>query len=215
MCDWNRHLHSALLALFVLAIAWRGSAGAFDYAYLDDFSTDKATLDSYFHSVFLEELPSPWPVGGFLMYHRGPESDYLAFYSGMGHDASARLYYAFPLGRDQLISHGVLEFDIVYSDGSMAWIRYYRSYDSSSWEWVTTISQVGHHTFELVPPDPCSQVSIGFWGEHGGDMILIDNLYVTLTYTTPVERSTWSRIKELYAWAGGPLAGRPDQSRRR
>ena len=204
MSDRKRHLRSALLALLVLATACLGSARAFDYAYLDDFSTDKAVLDSYSHSVFLDELPSPWPVGGFLMYHRGAELDYLAFYSGMGNDASARLYYSFPLQGREVISHGLLEFDIVYSYDSMAWIRYWRSYDGSSWEWVTTVSQVGHYTFELIPPDSCSYISIGLWGEHGGDMILIDNLSVTLTYTTPVERSTWSRIKELYAWGGGP-----------
>ena len=99
MCDWNHHLQSALLVLLLVAVVSHGSARAFDYEYLDDFSTDKATLDSYFHSVFMEELPSPWPVGGFLMFHRSPESDYLAFYSGAGNDASARLYYAFPPGR--------------------------------------------------------------------------------------------------------------------
>jgi hypothetical protein len=197
MIDRCRRLHRALC--FLLALLWCATASAYDYAYLDDFSTDKATLDSYFHSPFLEELPSPWPVEGFLMFHRGPEADYLAFYSGVGNDASARLYYAFPLIGRELVAHGVLEFDLVYSDGSMAWLRYYRSYDGSSWDWVTTVSQVGHYTFELVPPEPCSQVWIGFWGEHGGDMMLIDNLCVTLTYTTPVEGSTWSRIKELYA----------------
>ena len=195
---WDCGVRLVLSLLVVLVPVCHGLAHASDYAYLDDFSTDMAMLDSYSHSEFLEELPSPWPVAGFLMYHRGPESDYLAFYSGMGNDASARLSYAFPLDRAQFIAHGLLEFDIVYSDGVMSWLRYWRSYDGASWDWVSTVSQIGHYTFDLAPPDACSQVFIGFWGESGGDMLLIDNLCVTLTYTTAVEQSAWSNIKALY-----------------
>ena len=198
MCERIRSVRSTALVVVLLGAMCCCSFGGSDYSYIDDFSTDKAMEDSYSHSVFLEELPSAWPDAGFLMYRRGSTYDYLAMYAGVAFDASALLSYSFPLEAGGLISHGIFEFDIVHSDSDWGWIRYWRSYDGSSWEWITTVWQTGHYSFELVPPEPCSHVFLGLWGEHGDDMMLLDNLSVSLTYSTPVERRTWSRIKALY-----------------
>lgn len=194
----GRMRREVLIAVALAAMVWFCPAEAADYEYGDDFSTDKAMTDSYEHSVFLTSLPSPWPVAGFLTYQRGAEYDNLAFYSGSGDGAQARLFYTFPLERFSDIESGTLEFDIVHIDGELGWLAYWRQYAGGGWEWVTTVSLVGHYTFDLDPGPQCSHVSMGLVGESGGDVLLLDNLSVALTYTTPMDGSTWSKLKSLY-----------------
>ena len=192
---------SVLVAVQLLAMLGISAAQEADYIYADDFSTDKAIVDSYAHSEFLESLPDPWPGPGFLIYeYAGHPNRALAFYRGLWNDSDARVYYCFPLdvGRG-LVTAGVLALDIAYSE-ELSLVRLWVSYDGSSWPLVDVFHEQGHYEFDLTPPTPCESIFVLLQAH----LVQLDNLQVQLDFVTPVEQSTWSMIKELFRNGGPP-----------
>ena len=186
---------AALLAVAVFS----GFSYADQYVYSDDFSTDKAMVDSYWHSEFLEELPDPWPLEGFLRYESYWGDRMLTFYYGSGFDCYAWLKYELPLdGGSTGVEFGsaVVELELVNSWDS-GWIQCGCSFfDGAPWEWPSA-SSVGTHTFEFAGSALMETVCIGF---RGCD-VSIDDLVITLESCTPVEAESWTRIKHMF---GGP-----------
>jgi len=169
------------------------------YVYSDDFSTDQATVDSYAHSAFLEEVPDPLPHGGFLIYEEAVQGDRaVRFHAGTSLDSDARLAYLFPLTpMGGTVGGGMLEFDIVSSLGGH--LRVWIGYGAGS-EWVDTALSVDHYVYDLSPPDSCQTVDVLLWG----DGVWVDNLRVTLECATDVESRSWARIKVLLGRESGP-----------
>jgi hypothetical protein len=76
----------ATASALLIALVCTSFAHAQELVYADDFSTDRAMADSYEHSDFIENLPGPWPVAGFLMYEWNGGDRMLTFYYGTGDD---------------------------------------------------------------------------------------------------------------------------------
>jgi len=180
------------------AVVYPGSLSAQDYVYSDDFSTDKAMVDSYWHSVFLEELPDPWPVEGFLLYESYISHRTLSFYDGMGNDAYAWLRYRLPLeGGSTEYGSAVVELELVDNWG-FGWIQCGCSLEGGApWEWPVC-GEEGSCTFEFTGSVPSDTVYIWLRGGHAS----IDDLVITLESETPVGEDSWGRIKHLFR---GPL----------
>jgi len=163
--------------------------------YRDDFSTDKAMTDSYSHSDFLDELPDPWPLDGFLRYEPPTGDRALTLYCGSEGDRYGWLVYAFPIGGGEAVfDAGAVEFDlVVLRDGG--WVRCLLSFDDQG-EWTQTpeMSGVGHHRYDFAGPFPFHVVHL----EIRGCDASIDDFELTLHHWTPVEGRTWSLIKLLY-----------------
>jgi hypothetical protein len=189
---------TVFLLTFAAAACPQG-AMADQYVYSDDFSTDKATVDSYWHSEFLEDLPDPWPDGGFLRYEAYLSDPMLSFYYGAAHDAYAWLRYEFPLEGGTpgaSFASGEIQLELVSNWGA-GWIQCACFADQSpAWEWPAA-SELGPHSFEFVASVPPETVLVWF---RGCD-VSIDDLVITLHHWTPVEARTWSRIKHMF---GGP-----------
>jgi hypothetical protein len=191
-------LPGALAALALVAVAVCPCCLlAEDYVYADDFSSDRALLDSYSHSEFLEELPEPWPVSGFLIYESYISHRTLSFYCGTGSDAYAWLRYRFPLEQGPGgFTSATVELTLEDNRG-YGWIQCGSSLEGGSpWEWPTCGDE-GTCLFEFESGTPVDTVYI--WLR--GCPVSIDDLVVTLSGSTPVERDTWARIKGLL---GGP-----------
>lgn len=146
-----------------------------EYRYFDDFSTDKAITDSYFHSLFYD-IPPDISLGGFLSYINMEGGRTLGFFRGFMVDAYAYLDYRFPLdgGSDPLIG-GTIELD-VWVVGYNGHLCLYESYDEVEWEPLGYITLPGHYDYTLSPQSGCSSVFLRFSG--GG--VLIDNLSLLL-----------------------------------
>jgi hypothetical protein len=195
----GRSCSGAAVTIVVLAaLICAGSASAQRYAYSDDFSTDKAMVDSYLHSDFLQELPDPWPVSGFLRYEWYQDNRMLTFYYGSGHDSQAWLKYRFPLdGGAGTYSSAVVHLSLVHNWYGYGWIQCYCSLEGGSmWEWPVCADE-GPCAFEFFGEAPSDTVEIWLRGTD----VTIDNLIVELGGETPMGRDSWTTIKRLF---GGP-----------
>ena len=193
--------HSLPRAVMVLTLVGAMACPSFlcaeDYVYTDDFSADKAMFDSYSHSDFLEELPDPWPVQGFLVYESYISPRTLSFYCGSGSDAYAWLRYRFPLegGRPEYTS-ATVELSLEDNWGYGA-IQCGCSLEGGSpWEWPVC-GEEGPCTFEFSASAPSDTVYIWLRGCQAS----VDDLVVTLSSGTPVRFCSWTMVKCLY---GGP-----------
>ena len=172
-------------------------AQADQYIYSDGFSTDRATVDSYLHSEFFDDLPDPWPSGGFLRYEVSSGDTVLSFYYGSVSDAYAWLRYELPLeggtpGAEFASGEIHLELVDTWGDG---WIQCACFADQSQpWEWPVVSGEPGPRSFEFVPGEAPETVQVWFRGCNAS----IDDLVITLHYWTPVEAGTWSRIKHMF-----------------
>jgi len=196
----NRNLATLGVAVCVVALAagpWVQCALGDSLTYSDDFSTDKAMVDAYFHSDFLDDLPDPWPSGGFLMYEESSGDTALSFYYGSVSDAHAWLRYELPLdggtpGADFASGRISLELVDTWGDG---WIQCACFADQSQpWEWPVVSGEPGPHSLEFVASELSDTVQVWFRGCNAS----IDDLVVVLNYWTPVEAGTWARIKRMF-----------------
>jgi hypothetical protein len=195
----RRLLLFACVAALLAAGPLSGDCLGEQYVYSDDFSTDKAILDSYWHSEFVEELPDPWPLEGFLRYESYWGDPMLTFYYGSGQDCYAWLKYELPLsggaGGVSFYS-AVVELEVVNTWGG-GFIQCGCSFlEAPPYEWPV-VSDIGTHTFEFLGSEATETLNIDF---RGCD-VSIDDLVITLEVATPVEASSWTRIKCLF---GGP-----------
>ena len=186
----------ACIAALIASGAFSGDCCASQYVYCDDFSTDQAMVDSYEHSEFLEELPDPWPLHGFLRYESYWGDRMLTFYYGSGYDSYAWLRYELALveavGRSAFYS-AVVELEVVSTWGG-GFIQCGCSLvDAPPYEWPAA-SSTGTHSFEFTGGEPLEAVLFGFRGCN----VSIDDLVITLQQPAPVERSSWARIKCLF-----------------
>jgi len=200
MCSMKKIIILCQL-LFITALLFGyfvvGSAKAQDlYSYFDDFSTDKAMVDSYSHSTFVDTLP-PIHLAGHLMYSFYPPGNRtLGFYEGFMIGGEAYLKYKFPLNGGTIsITEGLLEFDVYPAENyPIMELILYVSYAGSSESFSDSILVPGHYLYVLSPADSCDGVFVDFVG---GDLLL-DNLWFSLHFVNPIERSTWSLIKTLF-----------------
>jgi hypothetical protein len=194
----RQSLPGAVAALALVAVTICPSCLiAEDYVYADDFSTDKAALDSYSHSEFLDELPEPWPLSGFLIYESYISHRTLSFYCGSGNDSYARLRYRFPLeGGCGGFTSATVELTIEDNWGD-GWIQCGSSLEGGSpWEWPACGDE-GPCLFEF--ESATSSDTVYIWLR--GGPVTIDDLVVTLSGGTPVEHDTWTRVKSLFGGA--------------
>ena len=185
-------LVAGIVALLSVA-ATRGSSSAEEYVYSDDFSTGKAMVDSYWHSEFLEELPDTWPLAGFLLYESPWGDTRLTLYGGSQPDSYAWLKYEFPIAggvRAAGFTSAVVELELEMAGLVQCDCTFFEGH---VWE-LPYACTVGTHRFEFFGSEPIERVYIGFRGWDAG----IDNLVITLSDTTPVESSSWTRIKNLF-----------------
>jgi hypothetical protein len=192
-------LRCAALCIVALAAGpWVRCAQADQYSYSDKFSSDKAVTDSYFHSEFLDELPDPWPSGGFLRYEVSAVDTVLSFHYGSVSDAYAWLKYELPLEGgtpDGVFATGEICLELVdtWEDG---WIQFACFADQSQpWEWPVASGEPGLRHFEFVTSgQPPETVQVWFRGCNAS----IDDVAIVLHYWTAAEVGTWGRIKHLF-----------------
>jgi hypothetical protein len=168
------------LALFLLAMM--GSTG-WTYEYADDFSTDKAALDSYRHSTFwsTERVPLPEP---YLFYTEVNWSRGLAFSDYKG--KYAELAYRFPLASAsaQRTIKGILAVDVFFPSNSEisqvvpGRLEYMTSPDGMGWS-AAQVLTAGHYEIPIT-----SATGVGYI-LFSGTGAVIDNLSVSL-FATPV-----------------------------
>jgi len=194
----KRCMGSAASIVLLLTLAFAVSASAERYAYYDDFSTDKAMTDTYFHSDFLQELPDPWPLGGFLKYEWYYDNRVLSFYYGSGYDSQAWLKYRFPFdGCAGAYSSALVQLSLVNEWNGNGWVQCYCSLEGGPmWEWPVCGDE-GPCAFEFFSAAPSETVEIWF---RGCD-VTIDDLVVELSGDTSNQRDSWTAIKSLF---GGP-----------
>ena len=189
-----RHCLMGLLTVALIPIispSYAASTADCSYTYVDSFETNKAEVDSWSHSGFVEVMPGIH-LSGVLMYIYGLQSDRgLGFYAGFEVDASAWLSYRFPLTPTALVVRGEIEFDIIALGGHYD-CRVTVTYDSTAGGSQEITS--GHHILQLAPPTPCAKVEVNF---SGGDFAL-DNLAVCLDDITPARQMTWGQVKSKY-----------------
>jgi hypothetical protein len=186
----------ACIAALFAAGAIVGDCRAAQYVYSDDFSTDQAMIDSYEHSEFVEGLPDPWPLDGFLRYQSYSRDRMLTFHYGSACDSYAWLKYELPLAGSAGgvgFYSAVVELEIV-NDWEGGFIQCGCSFlDAPPYAWPGA-SGAGMHRFEFTGSQSLDTVCVGF---RGCD-VSIDDLVITLEPMTPVERASWARIKCLF-----------------
>ncbi len=195
----KRLLPALGITVLLAAAASPGLSTADQYVYSDDFSTDKAIVDSYWHSEFLEDLPDPWPVEGFLRYESYASPLTLSFYNGSGHDAHAWLRYELPLdagSREAEYTSASVELELVDSWGGGCILCGCSLEGGAPWEWPGAWD-LGPCAFDFEGSAPAETVFIWFRGCNAS----IDDLVITLRSSTPVEAESWARIKHVL---GGP-----------
>ncbi len=182
-------------ALLVLTLLCSAAASAQTYAYSDDFSTDKAMVESYSHSEFLQELPDPWPLGGFLRYEWNGSDRILTFYYGSAFDAYAWLKYRFPLdGSSGPYSTATVGLSLVRNLSGYGFIQCYCSLEGGSvWEWPCCGDE-GPCTLEFCGSAPSDTIYIWFRGSD----VAIDDLAVVLSGETAGGCVSWTAIKSLF-----------------
>jgi hypothetical protein len=196
--NWSRSSAAAIVVLLA-ALVCTVPASAQRYTYADDFSTDKAMTDSYFHSDCLQELPEQWPIGGFFMYEWFGSNRALSFYYGSAHDSYTWLKYKFPLdGSGGAFSSAVVELSLLDEWSGYGFIQCYCSLEGGSvWEWPFC-SDLGPCTFEFSAATPSDTVCIWFRASD----VTIDELSVVLNIETAADLDSWSAIKSLFGNAG-------------
>ncbi len=184
-------LFSALLVVPSSRVVAQGQ-----YTYFDDFSSDKARVDSYLHSSISDPPCPTFGFDSFLCFN--PDSlgnRRLAFYYSFTLEPYAYIYYRFPLGSQNLdITDGVVGFEIPGEISPGGRIDYFHSYDGSTWVHADSITVPGTYEYVLSPAQPREWVYIRF---RGGRMLL-DDLSVTLNRTTTTQGSNWGSIKALF-----------------
>jgi hypothetical protein len=169
-----------LLALSASATTSQALAGEYEYVYVDDFTTDKVTTDSYEHSQILYYDPGYSFYGMLVLWPWPTYEPCLGFWPGFEFGASV-LRYQFPIvpitGN---ITGGTVGLDIeLLEPFSGFWLDVKVSYDGENWEALDHITTPGYYEYPLSPPDSISQVYLEFWG----GMMVLYNLSVQLNMT--------------------------------
>ena len=148
------------------------------YSYFDDFSTNKAEMDSYEHSPFVDTLPDIF-LSGLLKYEQYWFDRVLGFHSGFMAGADAYLNYRFHVGNsEEMIISGRIELD-VFSDLFPGHINIFISDNGVTWTLVGSITQSGHYSYLVSLAGSTLYLSLS------GGGVSIDNLYIELE-TQPV-----------------------------
>jgi len=151
------------------------------YEYRDDFSTNKAEVDSYFHSVFWPKGAFP-PLEPYIYYHETRPQRELAL--GDYNSQPAHLGYCFPVGPVQpwAAVRGNLQIDVRfrYSDevesSLSGYLLYSLSADGVNWSSPRELGAGSHNILIESVRGSCYVI---FFGTE----VLIDNLQVRL-YTS-------------------------------
>ncbi|MFH1219369.1 MAG: hypothetical protein V1694_02835 [Candidatus Eisenbacteria bacterium] len=193
---WTHESTIRVLLVAILLVLPSGRAGALGvYHYSDDFSTSKAQVDSYRNSGISEPPCPELSFSGSLCYLPDSLGDRcLAFSCGFEMEC-AHLCYRFPVGAAGLnITDATIGFEAPELTDTWGSIDVYRSYDGTAWTLFGTMSAPGTFEHQFAPTQPCEWLYIKFYG--GG--IMIDDLSVTLNYSTATDASTWGMIKALF-----------------
>jgi hypothetical protein len=187
---------SASIVTVLLCVSSLSSVAQDQYHYFDDFSTNKADADSYDHSAMYEPPCPGFGFSGWLCYGDDSLGDRsLGFYGGFLLEPDPHLSYMFPLDVEALqITGGMIGFEIPEFLNPDRQLRFYLSYDGTSWAVADTIMTPGIYDYPLSPPQSCGHVYIRF----SGGSVLLDDLTVTLNYTTATDASAWGSIKALF-----------------
>jgi hypothetical protein len=147
------------------------------YTYEDDFSTHKAEVDSYDHSIFWPENEPP-PPEPYLFYTVQTEPSGGLAFVGYQHD-EARLAYCFPLepsGPPEMF--GVLELDVLdWQPGGYLAVQL--SGDGQMWTWGIMLD-FGHQKI------PLSSTQGTCYARFLGNGVVIDNLQVRIVAAAEV-----------------------------
>jgi hypothetical protein len=183
----------AVLAGLAVCVAPSRARAAWSYHYQENFSTDKAQTDNYFHSVF-------WPQGAYppsqpYLYYRGEGSQReLGF--GDYHDEPASLAYRFP-PLSQAVPHRIVSgslrvsVSLPYSTDIPAsgYLRYTVSADAVNWSTPRELSP-GPSPHDIRLESVQGTCYIRFFGTG----VLIDDLSVDLS-----EYSATKRVPQDYS----------------
>jgi hypothetical protein len=172
-----------ILILFTMALVAELPALSGSFSYQDDFATDKALMDAWRHSGFVETIP-PIHLSGILHYEPGAVGRGLGFYSGFDRGWDAYLAYAAaPSGT--ITMSGSVSFTLqglgrmtVYSseDGSF-WQALGGGSSSAPWPSLVTVSLPSYTPAQFI--------------ELRGEGV-IDNLEISVSYVP--EPGSWSLI---------------------
>jgi len=149
-----------------------------DFQYADDFTADRAELDSYRHSAFWSRELSPLPEP-YLSYLDINRNRGLAFFDHKGRPAE--LAYRFPpdSAAVQRVVSGVLVVDVAFpwtpqiSQSPAGWLQYSLSADGVSWSTPEEL-YAGHQVIPLGSPNGVCYVLLS------GARAVIDNVSVSL-----------------------------------
>lgn len=188
---------TSLIAVTVVAFfSCCSETAVADFAYFDDFSTDKATEDSSFHSDFCDTIPHD-SIPGTLVYveYGAPVNRGLRLCYGTALDSWAHLQYRFPLEGDLAdLVWATVSFDMILTGMESPFVWLFEASDGTPWEYLGVADETGHYEFTLTLPEGAVSARIWFKGLD----VILDNLSVHLASGTPLAPSTWARIKSLY-----------------
>ena len=190
------------------------------YEYQDDFSSDSAESESYFHSIFWPQGAYP-PRQAYLYYRETDSRRDLGF--GDYHGQEAYLGYCFPVGGDKSPGaiEGSIHIDVRLPYGNniasslSSYLLYRFSPDGVNWSYAQEL-EPGSHDIQI------ESVRGNCYVTFSGTGVLIDNLKVNLYSPSASNRVPWDfeTIQEAidYARSGeivevGPGTYRGDGNR--
>jgi hypothetical protein len=187
------HAAAALIVLWCAALPAFPASVRADYEYQDDFSTDKAEIDSYSHSDILDEMPEIW-LDGFLIYDGLPPDRALKFYGGFDPLMFATLCYRFPLSDDPYI---ITECEIGLSLLDCGGPFYVD--ECSEGIWWSTVGEIDVPGNYLLILDYSDEPLEGWqYLRFRSEAATLGSFFVSMSCTTPVEYRTWGMIKAFY-----------------
>jgi hypothetical protein len=183
-----------------LSAAGAAPAGGCAHTYADDFSTNAVATDSYSHSMIQAQFCTTCSAGWLMFVTDSTGNRGLGLYSGMAFYPGypAHLAYRFPPEGGAGGMTGTLEFDALPAPSLAAGWGFGPAQAVIAYDDVRAVTvdplQVGHYTFDLVPPPTVDKVYLFFVGS----MNRLDNLAVCLDTPTPTGVATWGRLKSIY-----------------
>jgi hypothetical protein len=169
-------LASLVYGFAVTAI--EAKAAVITWNFEDDFSTEKATILSYDHSIFWPEMALPPPEPYLYYTNFSFPQGMLAFAGYSYEEEGAYLAYAFPLFNIMTrIDSGTVELDILSADFDEANppLSYVLSEEGINWAEPVPLVE-GHNQISLLPSD-YQHTYVKFIGTG----VAIDNLFVTVS----------------------------------
>jgi hypothetical protein len=178
---------SVLMGLGVVAVVTAGSTYAAPPAtwfYQDDFETNKAIQDSYWHSWFcLEEVCSYCiSLSGFLCYGPGWQGRGLWFCEGFEVEMPQPFLAYACVAEDAVCTSGFVSFWM----GGYGMMEVYGSRNGSSWTLLGVATAPGSEVFPLEPDDPVQ--FIRFIGYEAAPYLappFMDDLWMMIHYRLP------------------------------